>query len=78
MRAQTPISSIFGLICMKFPPIHETSFPTFSKKCFFQKMRFWGLKISIGVSTSFLPPFIVDLLALKIYPRSNSFSYCKF
>ena len=27
-----------------------------------------------GVSTSSLPPFIVDLLTFKDYPRSNSFS----
>ena len=26
-----------------------------------------------GVSTSFLPPLIVDLLTFKVYPRSNSF-----
>ena len=26
-----------------------------------------------GVSTSFLPPFIVDLLTFKDYARSNSF-----
>ena len=26
-----------------------------------------------GVSTSSLPPFIVDLLTFKDYPRSNSF-----
>ena len=26
-----------------------------------------------GVSTSSLPPFIVDLLTFKVYPRSNSF-----
>ena len=31
-----------------------------------------------GVSTSSLPPFIVDLLAFKAYPRSNSFFQWKF
>ena len=29
-----------------------------------------------GVSTSSLPPFIVDLLTFKDYPRSNSFFRC--
>ena len=28
-----------------------------------------------GVSTSSLPPFIVDLLTFKDYPRSNSFFF---
>ena len=31
-----------------------------------------------GVSTSSLPPFIVDLLTLKDYPRSNSFFQWEF
>ena len=31
-----------------------------------------------GVSTSSLPPFIVDLLTFEVYPRSNSFFHRKF
>ena len=31
-----------------------------------------------GVSTSLLPPLIVDLLTLKYYPRSNSFFQWEF
>ena len=31
-----------------------------------------------GVSTSSLPPFIVDLLTFKDYPRSNSFFQWEF
>ena len=31
-----------------------------------------------GVSTSSLPPFSVDLLLYKVYPRSNSFFQCRF
>ena len=30
-----------------------------------------------GVSTSFLPPFIVDLSTFKDYPRSDFVMYCK-
>ena len=31
-----------------------------------------------GVSTSSLPPFIVDLLTFEVYPRSNSFFQWEF
>ena len=31
-----------------------------------------------GVSTSFLPPYIVDLSTFKVYPRSNSFFQWEF
>ena len=31
-----------------------------------------------GVSTSSLPPFVVDLLTFKDYPRSNSFFQWEF
>ena len=32
-----------------------------------------GSQLQSGVSTAPLPPFIVDLLTFKVYPRSNSF-----
>ena len=47
-----------------------------------ENVIFRGLRLSLGhfgqqaqngVSTSHLPPFIMDLLTLKDYPRSNSF-----
>ena len=37
-----------------------------------------GSQLQSGVSTAPLPPFIVDLLTFKVYPRSNSFFQWEF